>query len=762
MRECIVPNPRFFDIDEWQVQQTRFDEKAADATRTIFAQSNGYQGIQGLLEESESSDARQSGGFIAGLYEKQIGIEAFIKGKPILPDCFCRVANVPNFLHISFSLDDNVFSESSCEPYARRLDLQTGEVIRKAVWKTDDGRETEVRFCRAVSLKDPNLFISTVTLKPINHTGRISIESTLDANVVSSYLGKGIWQDVSIEISDDGICGLSARTQHSRWQINMLASHRLNCKVLTENISRIDRGATLAHQFKIQKGETYCFEKLVWSEALAPGKKTNRKAGSLALSADATSVLTDNRKAWADFWNDCDIRIEGDEAAQQGIRYALFQLRQAYRSGLDVSVTAKGLTGEGYGLLCFWDAEIYLLPFYIYTYPDLAREALTFRYRILDKARERAKAMGYKGAMFPWMTIHGEDNPGAWECVLGEQHINAAIPYAIQHYLEVTGDEKWMTEIGAEIFIENARFWASRIFLNKTNDQYVITQVTGPDEYTEMVNNDCYTNMMAAWTLENAARTVTKLKTKYPQLWKCLAKKIKWSDKEELNWTEIADNIYIPWNKMLGIHPQDDGFLGLDDIDINDIPKEDFALEGNWAWPNVLRYKLLKQPSVILANFLLPDWFSPKEKKAEYEYYEPKTTHDSSLSPSIHSIMAAELNKGYLAYDYFMRSVRLDLDDPKEDGVHLANAGGAWMAMINGFAGLRMIKANAFFDPKIPSKWKSYSFGLKIKGRQIRLNVTRNEATFTLISGESLEIYLKGKKCLLKETLIVKSAILKC
>ena len=762
MRKCSMVIPPFFGTEEWNIPQARFDDAAGEAARTIFSQSNGYQGIRGMLEEERNCGAGPSGGFLAGLYELQTGIVTFIKGKQVLPDCFCRVAKAPDYLSMLISVDGISFLETACEPYARYLNMQTGEVVREGTWQCEDGRKTKVEFRRIVCLHDPHLFVSQLVVTPLNYSGRMEFKSTLDAEVVSSYLGRGIWQDVSTESVGEGVVALSGRTRRSHWGVHMLAIHRLNGEPLTRGIVCEEQRVEVSHEFDVEKNSTYCLEKLVWSKALAPDERKKAAIGVSSLSSGGDVAMNEHREEWASFWNDFDICIEGDVSAQQGIRYCLYQLRQAYREGLSTSVVAKGLTGEGYGLLCFWDSEIYLLPFYLYTMPALARGILMFRYNILDEARHRAKVMGYKGAMFPWMTVHGEDNPSAWECVLGEQHINAAVPYAIHQYVEVTGDEHWLANYGAEIIIENARFWASRVFLSEQHGQHVITQVTGPDEYTEMVNNDCYTNMMAAWTLEYAVNTVELVRSKYPSQWNRLAQRLGWSNNESEHWSEIAKNMYVPWDGELGIHPQDDGFLGLDDINMDDIPPEEFALESNWAWPNVLRYKLLKQPSVVLANFLLHNRFTQDQKKAEYEYYEPKTTHDSSLSPSIHAIMAAELDKGHHAYVYFMRAARLDLDDPKTDGSHLANAGGAWMAIVNGFAGLRWLDDLPTFDPKIPSAWESYSFKLRIRGSQIGVNVNRSKATFALLSGKPLDICVKGSRYLLDESVECEAKRLQC
>jgi len=752
-------NP-IFGIAEWSIPQLRFDKQGLAAARTVFCQSNGFMGIPGYREEEAARTLEQSGNFMTGLYELQTGIEAFLKGKPILPNAFHRAANTPQITELSLQIGTDIFSADVCRNWQRTFDMTSGELSLSGCWCCSGGEETDVLIKRAVSLHNPHLFISSLTLTARNHELPITITSRIDAAVNSSYLGNDLWQNIETETHADGTISLRAHTKESELKVQILASHKCSDPSAVQSTDQQAQQIACKTTIPLTRAQSIHFDKQLWCDWSCPTDKDTLDQNISWDNANADSQFEVNAAAWQQFWNQCDIRIDGDNAAQQGIRFCLSQLKQAYRKELPTSVTAKGLTGEGYGLLCFWDSEIYLLPFYLYTQPELAKQILMFRYRTLDQARLRAQAMNYAGAMFPWMTVNGEDNPGAWECVLGEQHINAAIPYAIEQYVGATGDDEWLAEYGAEIVIECARFWASRVFFNTARQKYVITQVTGPDEYTEMVNNDCYTNMMAARALNYATTAVTTIQHAYPEQWLALAKHIQWSDTEAERWSDIADSMYVPYDEKRGLHPQDDSFFNLDELDLSQVPPDQFGLEGHWAWPNVLRYQVLKQPAVVLANFLLSDQFTPEQKLANYNCYEPKTTHDSSLSPSIHAIMAVELDLAEKVREYFLKTVRLDLDDTKSDGVHLANAGGAWMAMVNGFAGFRQINGQFNFDPAILPEWKSYSFQLLLRGRRILISARTTGTNISLLDGTPLKLFVRNREYLLRDNIEISTRVL--
>lgn len=372
-----------FGVDEWNIRQIRFDNEAFALAETVFSQSNGYQGVRGILEEKRASDVVQSGAIVTGLYELETGIVAYIKGKSVLPDVFLRVANAPHYMRTNLYAEEQEFSFAKCRSHQRYLSLRDGQVACSALWQTQNGRQTEVKIERFISLWEPGRALLRFSVKPLNYTGRIRFESWLEGNVISSYLGSNIWTDIETDFSEPGNICLSALTKHSQLFVRVKACHSLFCRDEQLQIEPVfnDFGESIniQHCLEARQGRTYVLQKSIWLETCE-----KKQASSPVQPADIgvrsyECAFESSKDRWTEAWRDCDIQIQGDPEAQQGIRFCIYQLIQAYRPGLETSIGSKGLTGEGYGLLCFWDAEIYMLPFYLYTMPSLARQMLAFR-----------------------------------------------------------------------------------------------------------------------------------------------------------------------------------------------------------------------------------------------------------------------------------------------------------------------------------------------------------------------------------------------
>ena len=464
-----------------------------------------------------------------------------------------------------------------------------------------------------------------------------------------------------------------------------------------------------------------------------------------------------------DYWKDVDIEIKGDKCLQQAMRFNAFHLLQSTgRDGFS-NVPAKGLTGEFYEGHYFWDTETYIVPFYLYNRPEMAKKLLMYRYNILEKAKINARRVKLDGALYPWRTINGYEASGFFMGSTVQYHIDADIAYAIYQYVTATDDYQFLYNAGAEILVETARMWYSLgSYIDLRDGAFCFNEVCGPDEYKPGVNNNCYNNYMAKFNLEYALQVIDMMKDDAGDMYKELKEKVELREHELVEWKKAAENIYLPYNEKLGINPQDDSFINKNPINIDDIPDEELPLVKNWHPLTIWRYQVIKQADVILLMLLLGDKFSLEQKRANYDYYEPKTTHDSSLSPAVYSIIASEIGYYDDAYDYFNQIARLDLDDYNENtyqGVHTAGMGSAWMTMVYGFAGMRNYNGILHFNPYLPDEWDSYKFSIKFKGREILVEVKEDGVHYKLSSGDEIEIKHMGESLKVYEDKEVNAAL---
>jgi len=476
-----------------------------------------------------------------------------------------------------------------------------------------------------------------------------------------------------------------------------------------------------------------------------------------AAKSEGYEKLKEQQKSYMqDFWKTADVEIKGNEELQQGLHFNLFHIIQSAGRDGKTGMGAKGLSGEGYEGHYFWDTEMYVLPVLIFTEPETARKLLDYRYATLPQARDRARILGHmKGALYPWRTINGEEASTYYPLGTAQYHINADISYALSLYLQVTGDVEYLKEKGAEILIETARVWADvGSFAECKGGKYCICDVTGPDEYNVLVDNNFYTNLMARENLRDAVRAVEYLKEHAQEDLKRLEEKLDFSVKELELWREIIEKMYFPYDEKRQVYPIDDGFMMRKPWDENKIPPEKRA----WLYENyhplfIMRHRMSKQADAILGMYLHNDLFTEEEIRRNYDFYQEVTLHHSSLSTCIFGIVACDI--GYLdeAYKYFSQSARMDLDDYHNNfyaGIHAANMAGTWQAIVNGFAGVRCQNGVLKFKPTIPKEWKEYAFRLKFKGALLEVRITKDKAEFTLLEGGEISFTVRGKEVVLK------------
>jgi maltose phosphorylase len=465
------------------------------------------------------------------------------------------------------------------------------------------------------------------------------------------------------------------------------------------------------------------------------------------------TLLMQQKVAWEKIWGMADITIDGDIKAQQGIRFNIFQLNQTYL-GKDsrLNIGPKGFTGEKYGGSTYWDTEAYCIPFYMATKnQEVARNLLTYRYDHLEKAIENAQKLGFSNgaALYPMVTMNGEECHNEWEITFEEIHRNGAIAFAIFNYIRYTGDYSYLLEMGLEVLIGIARFWHQRATFSEDKNKYVILGVTGPNEYENNVNNNWYTNYLAKWSIDYAIERLQWVKEDYVEDYERVLDKANLNDSEVSQWKNVSENIYFPYSETHEVYLQQDGFLDKELIRVADLDSAERPINQKWSWDRILRSPYIKQADVLQGFYFFEDHFSKEDLRLHFEFYEPFTVHESSLSPCVHNIQAAKLDKMKQAYQFYLRTSRLDLDDYNkevEEGLHITSMAGTWMSIVEGFGGMRIVNDQLSFEPKIPDEWDAYSFKINFRNQILKVNISKKQCGFELEGVDSMTILVNGNQ----------------
>jgi len=761
-----------YPFEDWVIRETQFSIDTNYRNETIFTLANGYIGMRGTFEERYSGPKNTSfnGTYINGFYE--IHDIVYPEGGYGFAKIGQTMLNVADSKIIKLYVDGEEFDllQGKILFYERVLDMKKGFVERKVKWESPTGKILEVKIKRIVSLNRQHLAAISFTMQPVNFTGKIRFVSAIDGNVsnindsedvrVGSNLKGKVLK--TIDKSVEGLKGwIVQKTQKSNFSYACAIDNVLVADSKYEVSNSLEEdGVKVIVDLEAEKGTSYTLNKFI--SYYTSKDFDENKLVALALEEiekaknDGFETIEKEQEEFLNsFWKDADVIIEGDKALQQGIRFNEFHLLQSVGRDGKTNIAAKGLTGEGYEGHYFWDSDIYIMPFFLYTKPEIAKALVMYRYNLLDAARSRAKELGHKGALYPWRTIDGPECSAYFPAGTAQYHINADIVYALKRYVEATNDVDFLYDYGCEILFETARFWEDLgAYIPLKGNKFCINCVTGPDEYTALVDNNAYTNYMAKMNLEYAYDIANKMKKEVPQKYQKVASKLNLKDEEIVAWKKAADNMYLPYSKELDIIPQDDSFLYKERITVDEIPEDQFPLLLHWHYLNIYRYQICKQPDVLLLMFLQREKFTKDELKKNYDYYEPITTHDSSLSPAIFSILANEIGYTDKAYKYFMMTARMDLDDYNDnvkDGIHAASMAGTWSAVVNGFGGMRVYTNELHFEPRLPKEWNLLSFNVRYKGRKINVKLTKENVVFALLEGEPIEIYYFDKKILLKK-----------
>ena len=742
--------------DPWKVVETAFSVETMAQMESIFALANGYIGLRGSFEEGLFS--WNNGVYLNGFYEERLimyGEKAYG-----FPEHGQTMLNVADASRIVFRIDGETLNllEGNLSGYRRELDLREGVLRRSFNWTSPKGHTLSFSFERLVSLVRRRVMALKMQVRLEEGEAEVEILSSLDGTTINrtegndprvgSTLHEGALAYVDKEAHENFLL-IKGRTKTSALSFTAAAEHSIEGlkerrMEPLENIREIGLRfcgrMTAGEKLLVHKIAAYAHcpsageEKL--REELKEDLRRAKEDGYLVLRAEQAGYL-------CEYWERADIEIGGDVSLQQGIRFNIFHLLQSVGKDGRTSIAAKGLTGEGYEGHFFWDTEIYVLPFFIYTYPAIARKLLEYRYHILPQARERAKELSQQGALYPWRTINGKEASAYYPAGTAQYHIDADIAYGVKKYLRATGDETFIAQ-AAEILIETARMWYDLGWFNeRRGGAFCIDGVTGPDEYTALVNNNYYTNIMARDNLLFAEEMVRSYEEKDPQGFAELSKRLAFDREESRRWRRAAEAMCLPRDEELGIHSQDDSFLDKEGWPIESIPLEKRPLLLHYHPLVIYRRQVIKQADIVLALFLQGDKFAAAEKKRNFDYYDRITTGDSSLSACVQSIIASEIGYEELASTYFCRTDRIDLDDVNgnvRDGLHTAAMAGTWAAIVHGFAGMRDYDGILRFRPHLPRRWDRLSFSVCTAGCVVKVTMTHNEVAYALKEGEALEI----------------------
>lgn len=760
-----------FPVDAWRLREVEPSEADLGVTETLFAVGNGYLGMRGNPEEGVATHAH--GTFVNGFHETwpiKHAEEAY---------GFARtgqtIVNAPDAKLLKLYVDDEPFtlSVADLESYERCLDFRSGQLRRTIVWRTPAGKRVRIRSSRTASFTDRHLALFEIEVTMLEGDAPMFISSQI-INRQDGYsdnrggeagppdprrgavLTERVLQPVLNWHSDARIV-LGFQVSRSGMTIAVGADHEIETHNVVE--ARTVTEADLAKQvyrIEARQGVPVRVRKAVayhTSRGVPVGELSDRCRRTLdRVRQNGFEHYLRAQRAWLDeFWRNADVEIEGQPAIQQAVRWCLFQLAQATARSDQLGVAAKGVTGSGYEGHYFWDTEIYLVPFLIYTSPQVARNVLRYRVSLLPKARERATVVSQRGALYPWRTINGEEASAYYAAGTAQYHIDADIAFAFDKYRDLTGDQEFMYRDGAQVLVETARLWADLGFWRTDADgvdSFHIHGVTGPDEYTAVVNNNFYTNVMARENLRNAADLVREMRIVDEQAYDRLVRLLSLEADELDAWERCARHMHIPFDETFGIHPQHDAFLSSELWDLENTPESQRPLLLHFHPLVIYRFQVLKQADVVLALFLQGHQFTAREKRADFEYYDPITTGDSTLSGVVQSVIAAEVGYQDMAMGYFLGSLYVDLADlhsNARDGVHVASAGGVWNALVYGFAGLRDHAGRLQFDPRLPAEWSGMTFPLRVRGSRLRVHLQQDHISFEVEEGDPVELTVRGQ-----------------
>lgn len=755
MRKYIVEN-------DWQIIEDGFDPNLHQSSESIFSIGNGKMGQRANFEEKYSGKSLR-GSYIAGVYYPDKTRVGWWKNG--YPEYFAKVLNAANWIGIDIRIDGEELDLATCEVknFRRVLDMKNSTLHRSFTAICTSGKEVEVNTSRFISMVADEVGVIKYSITPINFSAKITLTPYIDGDVVNkdSNYDEKFWDEVNRNI-DGKYAFLTLKTKKLDFFVCTAFTAELyqNDTLLNSAPRTINKEKYVGFEYVVeaQKDQEitlvkYCAnlssQNYDRDELLSQSKKTIIAAERKGFD----TLHEEHSAAWEKIWETSDIKIHGDVAAQQGIRFNILQLYHTY-TGQDprLNIGPKGFTGEKYGGSTYWDTEAYCLPFYLSTAdPKVARQLLQYRYKQLDKAIENATKLGFTNgaALFPMVTMNGEECHNEWEITFEEIHRNGAIAYAIYNYINYTVDEGYLAEGGLEVLLGISRFWAQRVNWSVQKEKYVMLGVTGPNEYENNVNNNWYTNYIAAWCMEYTTKAVAIVKKHHTAAYKKIVAKTSFDEKAETEkWEHIINNIYLPFDEKHQVFLQQEGFMDKEQITAAELDPNQRPINQHWSWDRILRSIFIKQADTLQGFYFFEDDFDIDSHRRHFDFYEPRTLHESSLSPCVHVVLAAKLGKEEKAYELYLRTSRLDLDDYNHEvheGLHITSMAGTWLSVVQGFGGMRVKNGQLHFSPMLPKNWSGFEFKILFRGNTLNIAVDKQHVTINSLQGKELTLHLFGK-----------------
>ena len=746
----------------WKIVEEDFNPDRQKNSESLFSLGNGHMGHRANFEEEYSGLSLQ-GHYIAGIYYPDKTRVGWWKNG--YPEYFAKVLNAPSWIGLNIRINNKAIdlNKMTVRDFKRILNMKEGILYRSFEAEFDSGEAVKVSAERFLSLSRKETGCIKYSIELLKGNGSCEIEFYLDGGIQNqdSNYNEKFWEPVNSR-TDHSYGFLTSRTKKTGFTIStgMSTSVFLNGRLSNQTPDSKEEKDRIGLAYHIDLAEN---DKLTLFKYASVFTSRDHGEDHLEqLSADTCKeanklgyekLKKEQISSWQKKWEESDIRIEGDLLSQQAIRFSIFQLNQTY-TGHDprLNIGPKGFTGEKYGGSTYWDSEAYCLPFYLKTTSsEIARNLLIYRHNHLGKAIENAEKLGFMGgaALYPMVTMNGEECHNEWEITFEEIHRNGVIAYAIYNYIRHTGDISYMDEYGLEVIVAIARFWVQRANYSAKKGKFVILGVTGPNEYENNINNNWYTNYIAVWTLKYAIKSLESVKTRNPKRFKELSEQLKLKIPEEhQEWQDVANQMYLPEDNKLGIFLQQEGYMDKEQLRADEIPEEMKPLNQNWSWDRILRSCFIKQADVLQGLYLFEDQFDLDTLRRNFDFYEPRTVHESSLSPSLHAILACKLGKKEKAYELYLRTARLDLDDwnnEVDEGCHITSMAGSWLSVVEGFGGMRIKDDLLHFNPLLPDSWDSLEFMIRFRGRKIRIKISREKTELFLVEGGEIGIYLNNK-----------------